>query len=524
MKILIILILLSTQVAFAGHGRDGGWPKSVQLLRLAKQHLLELLNNSSDLDIKDAINGMADRQEAIKVKDVDLAMVKFLVSRLENPDVEEIENSTYTGVKLFDYDDTDPRNIRIFATKNFFKSERYQVLPSELNPALLKEVQKLILHEISHLWGFGEENGFNFAETFAVRMINILHGSFKVNFTQKEKLESLSKVFLFESRDISARNGESTVNGKTFECKVISAEGDKTERMQLNFSHYAHTIDGYELKTNPNSLLRWTDDGYLLIETSQLSSDKNVVLSKYFAKQSLEKSVLSLTVCSLQEVSFEKFQERFVRPYYSRSNLLTKLGYASLSVFRSLVIQDVIYFTDILNDVLEINIANQNQIIQNIDFKIKVQNAETYQRLIKRRGTKNKPQDDTDLELLNGLFNADVSTEVLRLWPKLDSKVIEMKRDVDGLTQMPARQLQLQHFSGRFLYEMGNFVEQIRSSMPDTSLAMCNFSSRIGKFFECQIELNKILAQDRISTFKRLQAELKTRTSRNISDVEEIED
>ena len=95
MRILLLLCLLLPLSAYPGQGRDGGWPESIQFLRLAKANLLELLAQSSDQDVKDAINGMHDRDESIKVEGVNLALLIKLVKSLENPDVEQIEKSKY---------------------------------------------------------------------------------------------------------------------------------------------------------------------------------------------------------------------------------------------------------------------------------------------------------------------------------------------------------------------------------------------------------------------------------------------
>ncbi len=110
------MILLISSSAFAGHGRDGGWPQSIQLLRFSKQHLIELVKQGTNQDIQDAINGMHDRNEAISPDEVIKDLLVRLVESIVEPDVEQIEKSQYSGVRLFYYDESADRQYKIYAT------------------------------------------------------------------------------------------------------------------------------------------------------------------------------------------------------------------------------------------------------------------------------------------------------------------------------------------------------------------------------------------------------------------------
>lgn len=505
MKLILILLLIFPQFVFAGQGRDGGWPQSIQLLRIAKQNLLELLAQSSDQDVKDALNGMKDREENIKVEDVNLALLKRLVQKLENPDVEQIEKSQYSGVRLFYYE-SNSDDIQIYATKNFYAMERYQVQPNEINAAILKEVQTLILHEISHLWGFGEENGdINFARTFAVRMVNILHGSLKINFTQKEKLESLSVAFFQETSEIREKNAHKVFDGGHYQCVAMHAEGEIFYEMDLHLDPFKHSVDGYHFRGNENSILRWTLDFYLMAETTSLGASKGDVVSAFMKKQGARRSVREVTICHKEKAKVEKYLDRFVRPYFSRSNLLTDYANSSQVVFQSLLTEDVQFLGDAFKSTIEVSKANQKQIIQNIDFKIKVQNAHAYEQLTKRKSKYSKPEDSEAMELFNSLINSDLSNEGKSLWAQVDVKVRKLNSSILALNANPSRQLQMDSFFKDFLREFNAIAD--RTSEMEQKLnfsSNCGREKRIGDFYACQIEQNKINAQSRINMYEML--------------------
>lgn len=494
--------------AYPGQGRDGGWPESIQFLRLAKANLLELLAQSSDQDVRDAINGMHDRDESIKVKDVDLALLTKLVKSLENPDVEQIEKSKYDGVRLFSYDDSDPSNLRIFATKNFFAKQRYQLPLNEINPAILKEVQTLILHEISHLWGFGEENGdINFARTFAVRMVNILHGSLKITFTPKEKLELLSKAFYYSTADLMETNAEKVYGGKNYECITYQASGENSLSIQtLELDPYKRSVDGYNFQGNQNSVLRWNPQGFLFAETSEQTFNKKELLSQFMLKKNVYRRLKDVTVCHQDKEQLASIEDRFIRPYFSRTNLLTDYANSSLPVFQSRLVEDIRFYGETAQATLEVHKANQNQIIQNIDFKIKVEHAEAYDRLTGRKYKYSKPQDSGDMDTLNSLINSGFSDQHNALWAQISVKTKQLNGDIIALRDNVSRQLQMNSFFKDFLQEFNRIADRTKNFYPGG--LPCGKEKRLGDYYACQLESSKVEAQARIKLYEGMAVDL----------------
>jgi len=508
MRILLLLCLLLPLSAYPGQGRDGGWPESIQFLRLAKANLLELLAQSSDQDVKDAINGMHDRDESIKVEGVNLALLIKLVKSLENPDVEQIEKSKYDGVRLFSYDNSDPTNLRVFATKNFFAKQRYQIPMNEINPAILKEVQTLILHEISHLWGFGEENGdINYARIFAVRMVNILHGSLKISFSPKEKLELLSKAFYFSTADLMETGGEKVYVGKNYQCITYQTSGESSLSVQaLELDPFKRSVDGYDFQGNQNSILRWNAQGYLFAETSEQTLNKKELLSHFMLKKNVYRRLKDITVCHQDKEQLALIEEKFIRPYFSRTNLLTDYANSSLPVFQSRLVEDIRFYGETAQATLEVHKANQNQIIQNIDFKIKVQHSESYVRLTGRKYKYSKPQDSGDMEILNSLINSGFSDQHNALWAQISVKTRQLNGDIIALRDNVSRQLQMDSFFKDFLKEFNANADRTKNFYP-VGLP-CGKEKRLGDYYACQLESSKVEALARIKLYESMAQEL----------------
>lgn len=526
-SLLLITLLLFPLLSFAGHGKDGGWPQSIQLLKIAKQNLLDLLAQSSDQDVKDALNGMKDRTESIKVEDVNLEVVTRLVKKLEITDVEQLEKSKYEGVRLFFYEDSDPSNLRVYATKNFYNNSRYQVNATDINASILKEVQTMILHEISHLWGFGEVNeDMNYARIFAVRMVNILHGSLKFNFTNQEKMDSLNKAFFFETIDIMEKNAEKILEGKDYFCVTVNQKVETTSTIaNLTFNRFSHTADGYPFNGNEDSVLRWTMEGYLIAETSYRSFGQDGLRSLFMKKKGANRSVTEYSVCHSDKKKIEAINDRFIRQYYTRSNLLTDYDRASQVVYQSLLIQDITYLAEAFRSQTDVAIANQKQLIHNVDYKIKVQHKEVYDRLTSRKYKYSKEKDNQDMEILNNLLNTDLSTAGHAAWAQVSEKVHSLNKQILAMKNY-SRQLQMDSFFKEYMKEFNAIAD--RTQAYEDSVRYDSFScgkhKRLGDYYACQMELSKTKAQARIQMYDKMMVDLDALVKRFTNKANAIRD
>jgi hypothetical protein len=506
MRIIFILGLLLPLAAFPGQGRDGGWPESIHFLRLAQANLIELLALSSDQDVKDALNGMKDRSEDIRVEDVNLALIIRLVKNLENPNVEQIENSTYQGVRLFSYDNSDPANPRVFATKNFFSKERYQIPTTQINPAILKEVQTLILHEISHLWGFGEEVGdINYARIFAIRMVNILHGSMKVSFTAKEKLQLLSMAHYHTFVDIADHNATYLFDGKSFSCRSFSQQGE------VDSSTDSHKLYPFQ-RPEENYSLRWNTDGYLIWEKTTFTFNKAGFNSYYMRMKGVDRELQEIRICHKDKDKIEQIEDNFIRPYFSRANLLSDYANSSLAVYHSLLIEDIRFLGEAFKDAMSVQRANQNQLIQNIDYKIKVENAEIYQRLTGRRYKYSRPQDSADIANLNVLLNSDLSLQDRAFWAQIINKTNKLKNDISSSKNNYNRQTQMDSFFSDYFREFNSIADRYKTLTHQGQ--NCYLQKNLGDYYACHLENEKLKSLARIKLIGQLLQEMDALTKR----------
>lgn len=500
----LLVLVFSVQSAMAGHGRDGGWPQSIQLLRLAKKNLLELVNQVSDQEVQDAIDGMHDRDEAIKPGEVNKAVLKTLIESIVEPDVEQIEKDKYDGVRLFYYDDSNIPNYKIFATKNYFNNSKYQLESGFITMKAVKEVQTLLLHEISHLWGFGEENGdINYARTFAVNMIEILHGNFKKSYSLKEKMTYLGSSFEKDTHSI-AFNGEiSKIEDKTLHCLVISDKGETHQKRTFLKSDLIWSdMDGSSLRTDEAALIRATTDDYVLIET--IGRSPLAIPSKFKGSGIYQKYVNSYSICHKKEEMLKNYMDRFVTPFFSRSNLMTDMDFNSVSMFQYIFTGKLQTASEYLKEVNKAQTVNQNQIIYNVDFKIKTQMKKDYEWLIDRSYKYTKEKDSAVINRFNQVVGSDMSPNV-QVFHSMATNTLKSTFDELNRMQNISRKMTAGKVLQDFTKEFNAIVETANKFEKDRQFTnACGGEKKIGKYYECILENNKNTARERIQLYKRM--------------------
>ena len=519
-----LITLLFLHSAIAGHGRDGGWPQSIQLLRFSKQHLLELVKQATDQDIKDAIDNMHDRDEAIHPQDVDKEVLKRLIESLVDPDVEQIEKSKYDGVRLFYYDDSKAPQYKIYATKNFFNLQKYQVGANEINASLVKEIQTLILHEVSHLWGFGEENGsINYARTFATKMVEILHGNFKKSYDLKEKMSSLSHAFFHETMSLQKNNQEFKLKNKLYQCLDISDKGEERSEILFNTADVIWSgSDGHSLRSNKNLLIRGTMDEYLIIEEYGKSPLK--IVSRYSSSGWLQNSVKSYIICHPKAEKLTSIVERFVAPHYTRTNLMTDLDYSSTIMFQFVISGKFQSIVDNFKQMNSIQSKNQDQIIYNIDVKIKKQMKKDYDQLTSRRYKYSREKDKVITAKFNSVINSDLSSQGQSFYAQAGNILKSLVNEVDRMQNISRRIMMIElieDFSKEF--NMVAEMTQIHEREIFFSKSNCNREKRLGKYYACFLEENKTQALSHKQLYNRMDQALDLLLKKSSTKLQKIQ-
>lgn len=187
--------------SYSGQGRDGTWLKSINTLDKIIADLKNRAEKISAEDLKFSLNNMQDREEYIKVTDLNLKLFKKLLRSVEIPNVANLSQKKGNNLKLFDYDNSEPYSPSVFATLAYYANPKFQVDYKQMPLKTIKEVQTLILREISHLWGFGEEGAIDYPTAFAKRMISRMYARkyssrpfYSINEKFKSQMQKIPKM------------------------------------------------------------------------------------------------------------------------------------------------------------------------------------------------------------------------------------------------------------------------------------------------------------------------------------------
>lgn len=144
-----------------GKERDGSTPdhsfvllEKVKLDLIAKLDAAKKLNELSDEKLASVIKRINnDRKGIVELNDVNLAFIKNMLTNIRVKELYQF-NKKNDGIRSFIYgNDSEPY---IEVTSNFFK--QYESYTETTTPEAVKiEIQRKMLHEISHLWGVREQ-------------------------------------------------------------------------------------------------------------------------------------------------------------------------------------------------------------------------------------------------------------------------------------------------------------------------------------------------------------------------------
>lgn len=540
-KYLILCLLLILNTVHAGRGRDGGWPESIKTLAYVKELLLSQVSQLSEEDIRFAINNMSDRKEVLEPSELDKALLLEILNSLEIADVVELEASKYTGARLFHYENNYPESVKLFATKNFYSNPKYQTRPSELSLPLIREIQKRILHEASHIWGFGEDTPEkNYANIFATRMIMLIYGSIKGELSRLEEMELLSKAFYYSfgfTPNANRENQNYFVN-KDFQC--VSIDRNKKEYSQVQFlsdgpvlingdSVYfpeeAAYTNGSGLKT---SYLRYSFDGFVMIETnSRFNSFPGKRINSAFVDKNANtkgsSNVESYLLCHESIERLKNYKKELLEPYYSKTQLVTELSYLSNNSF---IFEISKRFQDLFSArhlVIEGKKLIQERQIYNIDQVIKIENEETYKKVISFRGRYTRKRHNTEINKLDQLMHLNI--------PRVTGKALlqsiynNLQQDTRTLKSY-SRQLFLAQILKKFhdasesiIIEYNNIIKGGKSPA-----SMCSSKKRIGEFYDCQLDANISIAKNRILSLEQMKIKFKALEKEILEEIENFQE
>jgi hypothetical protein len=176
--LLFFVLFITLGTVQAGQGRDGTWAKSIRTLSTIISDLKVKIEKLTDQEIQKALNGMEDREDYIHVKELNSEKFKQLVQKvLQTPDPIQLKRKLKDDdhpLKYFHYK-IEENNADVFATSLYYSHPAFQKEYRKMRKKQIREIQFMILREISHLWGFGEDGAVDYASSFANKMMHILY-------------------------------------------------------------------------------------------------------------------------------------------------------------------------------------------------------------------------------------------------------------------------------------------------------------------------------------------------------------
>lgn len=269
-NLLVIILLLGAPAVFARGGDDAGnggfaYKQSVIILKTATASLEEKIRISTLKDLVDFPNRRQILEDTLGYEDLD----KF-----------SKKNQTRGGRKLAMNYIVNPATVIIL--KPYFEAFAGKT-DSELEDATL-EVQKRLLHEASHIWGYNEEA----AEKFSIAFLKELQVGEKRPTNQIE----------IKSDFCSCQNGKSDLIG---DCDSFCAKKPATSSPIL----YLDTILGPDISSNSKlgNLYNWcnaqlrgdaTSPQCFLSATDGVTEINNIPVNIVVGSNSLSANIQSL--------------------------------------------------------------------------------------------------------------------------------------------------------------------------------------------------------------------------------------
>lgn len=532
--VIFYFILFFAKSSYAGRERDGDWPSSIALFNKAKSHLIKLIEESSTAEVQKAINNMQDREEHYKPQNITVDDLKFFVNSFVEVNEVELEKSTYDGVKQLDYDNSNPLKPKLWATRNFFNNKTYQVPANKVTVVDIKEVQKKILHEISHLWGFGEDDpAHNFADIFSTRMIRILHSEETVLVSDKGFWKLLNEVFY---RNTHATHPLLSSNeffkNKKFQCLKFKDEtvtsindvevnlaSDSTNGITLLGENLYFRTNGYSnVKDSKVLLLKFLFTNGFIIEESLDSffsfESSEDMFSKTWSFENSKYFVKSYITCFQNLEVGRLFLQNTAGTYFSKKSIY----FSNIDDIPtdSFILKISRYINDIKSKnemVLTYQSNIQEKIISNIENKIMKVHKEQYLKLINAKGKYTSDEDNRILDMMNSLLNSDTGS-IISQKNVAASIYIKNLKEIDNIIHN-MKNIKRQQFVNELFFELVNKLNKLQDGYSDLDnfndsipVENCYKLKRIGDFNRCQIENRLVEAKYRIMILKNLRTDV----------------
>jgi hypothetical protein len=168
-------IISSGEISLDGQERDGSFPdRTLKLLEAIQDDLLLRINYAQKLGLlSDSIlqqmieNIPSSRKGYVTKESVNLEFLTDMISNIRTEELYQENKNSDKSIRIFFYGMDSTTYIK--ATKNFYN--QYESYTQRTTPVDVRiEIQRKILHEISHLWGFKEKESKQFSKTLNVKL------------------------------------------------------------------------------------------------------------------------------------------------------------------------------------------------------------------------------------------------------------------------------------------------------------------------------------------------------------------
>ena len=534
-KILILFILFSSLVSaevlkdedyslqLDGQERDGSWPDNARgLLQKLIIDLKKSLQKVEDHKISSILSSIEGYREnaPVLIKDVNSKFLIELLNKVKQKDNLELnhERSQPNSIRLFYYN---VKTLEIFPTVNYYLTyEPYSYLLAPLEIKL--EIQRKLLHEMAHLWGYDETR----AKVFSVAMITLLGiGDLGPKLTRKVILDSLSKhfynigssEFLGHIEEL-ARVKFMLRTDRPWSCVEVSGESDfikkkiqfKSGRLEQTISMTENgdqielyfSLDGITNKDKSKHIL-FVGNDTLMIEVSQLQKTaKDSDTESLFSDLATDKRVVtSYMICRDYHLSRQEVVRNFINPFIRAQHDLDLNTDSQKEFNHTLSLSLRTMLTGYINQ-LEVEVEYKTVVVNNINQLVNPMYIEEF----KYCTSQELIIDDKNYErcvLLNHMIEMNTPKNGSFMKSEFAKNINKLRKSIENIQNPFRKKIAEKLFLGmsEFINSSSKYVNQYMKEQVNLSMNHCiPVLALPGPMNLCTIRSRQIAAQN-ISTF-----------------------